>query len=119
MRRFSLCFSGSGLRETVCHKSVYKEGKGMIDRSVCQNDLLFVTRNCAVRKCHCGIYHVRIGSSMLHLTAVQFTEVARVFKLMMGRLAALDMSASKLSPGLSQRSRSRLSERAGKEVGST
>lgn len=62
----------------------------------CREEVLMSTRNCVIGLCRCGAYHVRINAVTLHLTAVQFFEVARVFKLTMGRSAGLDLSTPEL-----------------------
>lgn len=66
-------------------------------------EVLISTRNCAIGQCRCGTYHVRINAVTLHLAAVQFFEVARLFKLMMGRSAGLGLSTpppqAALAPG--------------------
>jgi hypothetical protein len=41
----------------------------------------------SVRRCRCGIYHVRIDATMIDLTSSQFLTVARLFKLTLGALA--------------------------------
>lgn|GEM_PF-6475313 len=57
-----------------------------------QEEALFSNPDCTVWQCRCGIYHVRIHATKLHLTMAQFERVARVFKLMMGRAAAIESS---------------------------
>jgi hypothetical protein len=54
----------------------------------CREEALFSNQDCTIWQCRCGIYHVRIHTLKLHLTMAQFERVARVFKLMMGSLAA-------------------------------
>jgi len=55
-----------------------------------QDEALFSNQDCTIWQCRCGIYHIRIHAVKLHLTVAQFERVARVFKLMMERVVALD-----------------------------
>lgn len=59
----------------------------MSHQEACQKEGLASAREGAISRCRCGIYHVRINTTTLHLTAKQFDAAARLFKLAMGMLA--------------------------------
>lgn len=67
-----------------------------VEAPSCREEALFSNRDCTIWQCRCGIYHVRIHTTMLHLTTTQFDRVARVFKLMMGR--AEGIGSASLAP---------------------
>lgn len=52
----------------------------------CQREVLVSASSGAVFRCRCGIYHVRIGGTTLHLTASEFDLAARLFKLAFGTI---------------------------------
>lgn len=63
------------------------EGEGS-----CRKERLASMTSSVIFRCRCGIYHVRVNGTTLHLTASQFNATARLFKL------ALGMSASRSMP---------------------
>lgn len=75
----------------------YKEIK--MKPQPCQEEVLFSNQDCTVWQCRCGIYHVRIHTIKLHLTVAQFERVGRVFKLMMGRVAAASKKVERVTLG--------------------
>ena len=44
----------------------------MREEGLCQREVLVSAAGGAVFRCRCGIYHVRINGTTLHLTASQF-----------------------------------------------
>jgi hypothetical protein len=68
------------------------------ERDSCQTEVLLSTREGVICRCRCGIYHVRIGTVTLHLTAPQFEETARLFKISLGMAVGRRLSASRFEP---------------------
>jgi len=44
---------------------------------------------CEISRCRCGVYAVRIEKTTLQLTAMQFDQIARAFKLVCGISSAM------------------------------
>jgi hypothetical protein len=51
-------------------------------------DTLVSSMFCDISRCRCGVYSVRIEKMTMQLTALQFGQIARVFKLACGMLSA-------------------------------
>ena len=66
----------------------------MNHKKPCHEEELSSAKEGDISLCRCGIYHVRINATTLHLTAKQFDAVARLFKLTMGMLAGRRLSDS-------------------------
>ncbi len=49
--------------------------------------------------CGCGLYHVRVNTTTLHLTAPQFEGAARLFKVVLGMLCAKETEAPQIESG--------------------
>lgn len=61
----------------------------MMDKErFCQKESLVSTLDGTICRCRCGIYHVRIRATTLHLSASQFDGVARLFKLALGMVTS-------------------------------
>jgi hypothetical protein len=62
---------------------------------------------CSISICDCGLYHVRVQATTLHLTSDQFETAARLFKICLGISASSKVSedpknVSDLMPHLSE-----------------
>lgn len=53
----------------------------------CRKERLASMASSVIFRCRCGIYHVRVNGTTLHLTASQFNVTARLFKLALGMSA--------------------------------
>lgn len=60
--------------------------KHVREEAFCRCDVLVSNLNSVISRCQCGIYHVRVHGTTLHLTAPQFHETARLFKFALGML---------------------------------
>ncbi len=58
-----------------------------MERDSCRKERLASMAGSVIYRCRCGIYHVRVNGTTLHLTASQFNATARLFKLALGMSA--------------------------------
>lgn len=70
----------------------------MKEEGLCQREVLVSASGGAVFRCRCGIYHVRIGGTTLHLTGSQFDLAARLFKLAFGRIVGHSLLGAEHGP---------------------
>jgi len=66
----------------------------------CRKEHLASMASSVIYRCRCGIYHVRVNGTTLHLTTSQFNATARLFKLALGMLTGqFDPLSSPLDKG--------------------
>ncbi|MFQ5598382.1 MAG: hypothetical protein ACE5GK_10070 [Nitrospiria bacterium] len=56
----------------------------MKNKQKCRKTVLVSAAKGDISLCSCGVYHVRINATTLHLTSAQFNDAARLFKLALG-----------------------------------
>jgi len=63
----------------------------MAEEGSCRKECLACLGGGVIFRCRCGIYHVRVNGTTLRLTASQFDDTARLFKLALGMVAAKNL----------------------------
>ena len=58
----------------------------------CRKERLAAIAGGAIFRCLCGLYHVRINGTTLQLTASQFDDTARLFKIVLGMVSGRNLS---------------------------
>jgi len=58
----------------------------------CKKECLAALAGGVIFRCRCGVYHVRINGTTLRLTASQFDDMARLFKVVLGMVAGRNLS---------------------------
>ena len=67
---------------------------------LCEKERLVSTASSVILRCRCGIYHVRINRTTLHLTESQFNATARLFKFALHRRIMYGASIRKKVEGI-------------------